>query len=89
MLASDGRYRVKALTEITQFNDTFGTTFSDEDVDTIGGLVTDHLGRVPRRGELIQLANVQFEVLRADGRQVHVLLVERVEVPEMDEDEAI
>ena len=89
LLASDGRYRVKALTEITQFNDTFGTTFSDEDVDTIGGLVTDHLGRVPRRGELIQLANVQFEVLRADGRQVHVLLVERVETPEHDDDETI
>jgi magnesium and cobalt transporter len=72
------RWRIKALTEIEQFNDVLGTRFSDEDVDTVGGLVAHHLGRVPRKGDVFTLDNLRFEVLRADARQVHVLLVEKL-----------
>jgi magnesium and cobalt transporter len=72
------RWRVKALTEIEQFNDILDTRFSDADVDTIGGLVANHLGRVPVKGETFDIGNLRFEVLRADARQVHVLLVERL-----------
>jgi magnesium and cobalt transporter len=75
------RWRVKALTEIEQFNEKFGTDFSDEDVDTVGGLVANHLGRVPRKGDVFDMGRMHFEVLRADARQVHVLLVEKL--PEM------
>ena len=74
----DGRYRVKALTEIADFNRAFGTQFSDEHFDTVGGLVTDGLGRVPHRGDVIELDGVRFEVLRADARQAHLLLVTRL-----------
>ena len=82
------RWRVKALTEIEQFNDGIGTHFADEDVDTIGGLVAGHLGRMPRKGETFDLAGLRFEVLRADARQVHVLLVEKLPpaLPSQDED---
>lgn len=80
------RWRVKALTEITQFNDALGTALTNEDVDTIGGLVANHLGRMPRKGESVELDNLRFEVLRADARQVHVLLVDRMPVwPVRDE----
>jgi magnesium and cobalt transporter len=79
------RWRVKALTEIEQFNTTLGTGFSDEDVDTIGGLVANHLGRVPRKGDAVDIDNLHFEVLRADARQVHVLLVEKIQ-DQPDED---
>ena len=72
------RWRIKALTEIEQFNETLATNFSDEDVDTIGGLVANHLGRVPRKGDAFDIDGVRFEVLRADARQVHVLLVEKL-----------
>jgi magnesium and cobalt transporter len=75
MPARDGRFRVRALTELEQFNEAFSTSFQDPDVDTIGGFVTDHLGRVPRRGEKVAIDGVTFEVLRADARQVHVLMV--------------
>lgn len=71
------RHRVKGLTELEQFNEFFGTAFPDDEFDTIGGLVTDHFGRVPHRGESVSLLGLQFEVLRADGRQVQLLLVER------------
>jgi len=77
------RWRVKALTEIEQFNETLGTRFSDDDVDTIGGLVANHLGRVPRKGDVFEIDNVRFEVLRADARQVHVLLVQKLAEPGM------
>jgi magnesium and cobalt transporter len=82
------RWRVKALTEIEQFNDGIGTHFNDDGVDTIGGLVAGHLGRMPRKGETFDLAGLRFEVLRADARQVHVLLVEKLPPapPSQDED---
>ena len=72
------RWRVKALTEIEQFNTALGSEFSDQDVDTIGGLVANHLGRVPHKGDKVDIDNLRFEVLRADARQVHVLLVEKL-----------
>ena len=79
------RYRVKALTEIEQLNDTLDTDFSDGDVDTVGGLVASHLGRVPRKGDVFDIGRVRFEVLRADARQVHVLLVEKLPEPPAEE----
>ncbi len=72
------RHRVRAITGIDQFNASFGTNFSDEDYDTIGGLVTEQLGRVPRRGESVDLGGLRFQVLRADARQVQLLMVEPV-----------
>jgi magnesium and cobalt transporter len=82
------RWRVKALTEIEQFNESLGARLADEDVDTIGGLVAGHLGRMPRKGEAFDLAGLHFEVLRADARQVHVLLVEKLPQAQEDETEA-
>jgi magnesium and cobalt transporter len=72
------RWRIKALTEIGQFNEALHTELSDQDVDTIGGLVANHLGRVPRKGDHFDMDHLRFEVLRADARQVHVLLVEKL-----------
>jgi len=75
--ANGQRWRVKALTEIAQLNEEIGTNLNDDDVDTIGGLVANHLGRMPRKGEIFEMDHLRFEVLRADARQVHVLLVEK------------
>src|SRR3954462_13530299 len=72
-----GRYRVKAVTEIGDFNNHFGSTFSDEDHDTIGGVVVGRFGRLPKRGESILIDGYTFQVLRADSRKVHSLLVEK------------
>jgi magnesium and cobalt transporter len=74
---SGKRWRIKGLTEIEQFNQVLGTDLSDEDVDTIGGLVTNHLQRVPHKGEAFHIGHLHFEVLRADARQVQMLLVEK------------
>lgn len=72
---AEGRYRVKALTEIADFNEAFGTEFSDEEFSTIGGLVVSKFGHLPKRGEVITFNNLQFTALRADSRRLHALLV--------------
>jgi len=77
LLESSGRYRVKAITQIADFNVAFGTRFSDEDYDTVGGLVIAEFGRLPKRGEVLSIGGLKFHVLRADGRRVYTLLVEK------------
>ena len=72
-----GHWRVKAATEIEDFNEAVGTTFGDEDYDTVGGLVLKAAGRLPKRGEHIIVGDLVFTVLRADSRRLHALLVER------------
>ena len=76
-----GRYRVKAATEIEDFNEVFGTAFEDDDYDTVGGLVIHQLGRLPKRGEVVQIDALRFTVLRADSRRVHTLMVDRLPQP--------
>jgi magnesium and cobalt transporter len=73
----DAHWRVKADTEIADFNEELGTDFSDEDYDTIGGLVLKAAGQLPKRNERIQIGEWQFTVLRADSRRLYSLLVER------------
>jgi magnesium and cobalt transporter len=73
----DAHWRVKADTEIADFNEILGTEFSDEDYDTIGGLVLKAAGQLPKRNERVQIGEWQFTVLRADSRRLHSLLVER------------
>ncbi len=71
------RWRVRALTELEQFNEMLGVTLENDDVDTIGGLTTNYLGRVPHKGEKFSIGQLDFEVQRADARQIYVLLVEK------------
>jgi magnesium and cobalt transporter len=73
----DAHWRVKADTEIADFNAVLGTDFSDDNCDTVGGLVLKAAGQLPKRSEIIQLGEWQFTVLRADSRRLHSLLVER------------
>ena len=77
-----GRYRVKAGTEIDDFNNHFGTNFTDDDHDTVGGLVVGRFGRLPKRGESIMIDGFSFQVLRADSRKIHSLLVEKTKPKE-------
>jgi magnesium and cobalt transporter len=75
---SAGRFRVKALTEIADFNEVLETDFSDEEFSTIGGLVVNKFGRMPKHGEQIVFADMRFTVLRADSRRLHSLLLEKL-----------
>jgi len=71
-------FTVRALTPIDKFNEYFSSDFSDEEYDTIGGLLMQEFGRLPRRGETIKIGNLEFRILRADRRRIDLL---RVTVP--------
>src|SRR5215813_6131562 len=77
LLDRNGLYRVKAQTSIEDFNSTFGTAFTDEEYDTVGGLLLNRFGRLPKRGDETVLDGLRFRVLRADSRRLHSLLVEK------------
>jgi magnesium and cobalt transporter len=68
-------YIVKATTTIEEFNDYFKTRLSDEEFDTIGGIVLSKFGRFPKRGERIKLHNYRFKVLQSDSRRIYLLEV--------------
>ena len=78
----DGKFRVRALTEVADFNQHFHAELPDQDADTVGGLVVHRTGRVPKRGEVVTIQGFKFQVLRADSRQIHLLRVERLVTPE-------
>jgi magnesium and cobalt transporter len=68
-------FTVRALTPITDFNKYFDTRFSNEEVDTIGGVLMQEFGRLPRRGETCKIEGLEFRVLRADRRRIDLVRV--------------
>lgn len=73
---ANGQYRVKALTEIADFNEIVGTDFNDEEFSTIGGLVVNQFGHLPKRNDEITFDGLHVKVLRADSRRLHSMLIE-------------
>ncbi|MBC8271200.1 MAG: CBS domain-containing protein [Gammaproteobacteria bacterium] len=69
----EGDFTVKALTPIDEFNEFFKASFSEEEYDTIGGIVTQHFGHLPERDEEINIEGFQFKVLNADNRRIRLL----------------
>jgi len=70
---ADDDFLVKALTPIEDFNDHFHCKFSDEEFDTIGGLVLHAFGHMPSRNEITTIENFEFKVVNADQRKIHSL----------------
>ncbi|MGH8602531.1 MAG: HlyC/CorC family transporter [Gammaproteobacteria bacterium] len=78
-LHRQNRYTVKARTPIEAFNRYFGTEFTDEEYDTVGGLALKAFGHLPTKGESVKHGGFDFTVLRADRRRIHTLRVSRSE----------
>ena len=76
------RYRINATTEIEDINQYFGTDYSDEEADTIGGLVIQEIGHLPVRGEKVIIGPLLFTIARADNRRLHTLMAMRVKEDE-------
>ena len=68
-----GDYLIKALTPIDSFNETFDSQFSDDEYDTVGGLVMSAFGHLPKRNEVTEIGEFRFRVLNADSRRIHLL----------------
>lgn len=81
----DGSYIVKASTLIEEFNEYFHTNFSDEEFDTIGGIILKSFGHLPKRGENIKVQNLRFKVLHSDNRRIYLLEIKPVKTKKKDE----
>lgn len=73
----DGSWLISAQTEIEEFNDTFESGLSEDDFDTIGGIVINAFGHLPEIGERISVDDFHFEVLEADERRLQLLRLTR------------
>lgn len=72
---NETQFMVKAITPVEDFNQYFGCQLNEEEFDTIGGLVTQALGHLPKRGETVVIENFRFRVLHADSRRIRLLRV--------------
>jgi len=70
-----GKFRIKAATEIEDFNAFFATEYADEDFTTVGGLITNKFGYLPEKDEKITFDGFDITILRADSRQIHTIMV--------------
>ena len=70
-----GAYIVKALTPVDDFNDFFNSGFSEDEFDTIGGVVMSAFGHLPKRNETIEIDQIRFRVLNSDSRRLHLLRI--------------
>lgn len=79
---NDGAFIIKASTLIDEFNDYFHTDFSDDEFDTIGGLILQSFGHLPKRGEMTKIKNLRFKVLHSDNRRLYLLEVRKLKKKE-------
>jgi magnesium and cobalt transporter len=82
-------YTIRALTPIEEFNDIFNTQLNDNDVDTIGGLVMQYFGRLPAKGEMVNINNYNFKITAVDKRriiQLQVTTPDNVPIPNLEMD---
>lgn len=69
----EGRYTIKALTPIADFNSYFHSKFSDKETDTIGGLLTRYFGHLPKNNETLDIGQFHFRIIKADSRRIRLL----------------
>ncbi len=72
---TDNEYTVKAQLEIDDFNQHFNSNLDEKEFDTIGGLVTNAIGHLPKRGERVIIDHFEFRVIRADSRKIRLLAI--------------
>ena len=85
---SDGSWRLSSRFEVDDLEDLFGIPIEDEDVDSVGGLMAKHLGKVPIRGSVVEVEGLRFEAEGPTGRRNRIgrVLVTRLEAPEGNDD---
>ncbi|MFT5881456.1 MAG: magnesium and cobalt transporter [Moritella sp.] len=76
-------FSIQALTPIDDFNEFFSSQFSEEEVDTIGGMIAHSFGHLPEQGETVTIDEFRFKVISADRRRIIQL---QVKVPEAQQD---
>ena len=76
---SDGRFTIQASTELEEFNEYFNCDMPLDKYDTLGGLISQKAGKIPRQGEEVKLNKFSFKILRSDGRRIQLVEVRKLE----------
>ena len=74
-----GIFQVDALIRMEDFNDAFESEFDDEDFDTLGGMLSKNLGKLPRVGEKIMIGSFEFRILEANHRKIILIEVKKID----------
>lgn len=80
----ENQYLIKAATPIEEFNQQFRAQLCEDKAETIAGLITQKLGRLPKRLETITVGKFKFTILQADNRRVHLLEMEYIDRPKTE-----
>ncbi|MEM7357500.1 MAG: CBS domain-containing protein [Pseudomonadota bacterium] len=73
----DGETIIKAVLPVDEFNEHFSSNLIETASDTVGGLISQTLGHVPQRGEITEIDDIQFEIVHADSRRVHLISIKK------------
>jgi CBS domain containing-hemolysin-like protein len=76
----DGSFRVSSRFPIDDLDELFGDDVEEEDVDSVGGLMAKHLGRVPIAGSVVEAHGLRFEAESVSGRRnkIETVLIQRL-----------
>jgi CBS domain containing-hemolysin-like protein len=86
----DGEFRVSTRYPIDDLDEIFGVDVDDEDVDSVGGLMAKHLGKVPIPGSAVEAHGLRFEAEEAAGRRnkIGTVRIRAIERPADSEETA-
>ena len=73
-------YSVDARLNLIELNEKLGTELEAENIDTIGGFVVDHLGRVPEQGTDFTYRGIHFTIFEADERRIHRIHIQMPDI---------
>ena len=69
----EAQYVIKAQMPIDEFNEALSTDFNDDTYDTIGGIIMNRFGYLPKSGEMMTIGGLEFKILNADSRRIKLL----------------
>jgi CBS domain containing-hemolysin-like protein len=82
----DAGYDVDGGTTLSEVNDALGTDFKSEEVETIGGLVFEHLNRAPERGDRVEVDDYAIEITGVEGTRISTVWVHETDIDEPEGD---
>ena len=82
---ANGSVRVSSRYPVDDLGEVCGVAVDDDDVDSVGGLMAKHLGRVPIAGSVVEAHGLRFEAEAPSGRRnrIGTVLVTRLQ-PELE-----
>jgi len=76
---AEGRWLVSARMEVEELNHRFNLQIPEGDYETLGGYLMDALGRIPEKGESIEIDGYCFEIIKATRTRIRIVILQKVD----------